>query len=332
MTAAPSGASQSPALRIAIAGCGRMGRLHSERVLRDGRGRVTALFDIDPNAAQALEHGPAKEARLFGRFEEFVELGNADAAIICTPTQHHFEQAAAFLCRGIPVLCEKPLARTRAEILELSAAAQRAGTVLCVGYQRRSWASYRSLRRLVQSGEFGPVCTVLSSNLENWQQTIAGTWRDDPQANPGGFIGDAGSHKLDAAFWVTGLAPSDVFARCDTCGSHVEIVASVSALLTGGVPLTMDFIGNAQHFGETLAVHCTGADLTLRERKLWVGRDAKAERLPFTEPESDPVAGFLDAVLLGAENFAPADCALPVFDMTQAIFESARSGRSVSVS
>ena len=138
----------------------------------------------------------------------------------------HFEQASAFLERGVPVLCEKPLARRRAEILELVAVVERTGVLLSVAYQRRRWATYRALCILVASGEFGAVRAVMSHNIENWQQTIGGTWRDDPEANPGGFIGDAGSHKIDAVFFVTGLKPREIFARCDRCGSRVEITVN----------------------------------------------------------------------------------------------------------
>src|ERR1700722_18556946 len=102
-----------PPLRIAIAGCGRMGRLHSERIRADGRSRVVAVFDIDSACAAALKESLAPEAVLCPQFEDLVSLPGIDATIICTPTQLHFEQATAFLERKIPVLCEKPLARTR---------------------------------------------------------------------------------------------------------------------------------------------------------------------------------------------------------------------------
>ena len=182
------------------------------------------------------------------------------------------------------------------------------------------------LRQLVASGEFGAVRAVMSHNIENWQQTIGGTWRDDPEANPGGFIGDAGSHKIDAVFFVTGLKPREIFARCDRCGSRVEITGSISALLDGAVPLTMDFVGHAQHFSEILTVHCARGDLTLREGEIWIGRDGRAERYPLVQPDCNPVVAFLDSLWQGAGNFAPPECALPVFDFTQAIFASARSG------
>jgi predicted dehydrogenase len=306
-----------------------MGRLHCERLETDGRSQVVALFDIDPASAAALQKGAAQDAVIYGRFEDLVEQSQIDAAIVCTPTQLHFEQATAFLNRGTPVLCEKPLARIRPEIVKLIAAAQQTGALLSVAYQRRRWATYRTMRQLVQSGEFGAVRAVMSHNIENWQQTIGGTWRDDPESNPGGFIGDAGSHKIDAVFFVTGLKPAEVFARCDKWGSRVETTGSVSALLEGGVPLTMDFIGNAQHFSEMLAVHCERGDLTLREGEIWIGRYGRAERLPVTQADCNPVVAFLDALLKGVENFAPPECALPVFDFTQGIFESSRSRRPV---
>jgi predicted dehydrogenase len=308
-----------------------MGRLHCERMLADGRSEAVALYDVERAFAEELHNGPARNAAICPRFEDLLAFPGIDAAIICTPTQLHFEQAAAFLERGVPVLCEKPLARRRAEILELAAIAQRTRMLLSVAYQRRRWATYRTLRQLVGSGEFGAVRAVMSHNIENWQQTIGGTWRDDPQSNPGGFIGDAGSHKIDAVFFVTGLQPKEVFARCDTSGSHVEITGSISALLEGNVPLTMDFVGHAQHFNEILAIHCQRGDLTLREGEIWIGREGLAERLGLAAPDCNPVVAFLDSLLSGVENFAPPECALPVFDFTQAVFESARSGRSIAL-
>ncbi len=318
-------------LRLALVGCGRISRLHCERVAADGRASITALFDPDPAAAQALRFGPAERAVVFPSFAALIDGGQFDAVVVASPTHLHFEQASALLSRGVPVLCEKPLARSRSEIVSLVEASQKTGVLLSVAYQRRTWATYRALRRLVRSGDFGPVRAVLSHNVENWQSTIAGTWRDDPQMNPGGFIGDAGSHKIDAVFSVTGLEPSAVFARCDRCGSHVEITATVSALLSGGVPLTMSFVGRGQAFQELLSVHCAAADLTLRDGELWLARDGHSERVAIGEADSDPITGFLDTILLGAENFAPPVCALPVFDLTQGLFESARTGRSITL-
>jgi len=305
-----------------------MGRTHAERLRADGRGIVAAVYDSDRLAAEQLEQAVAPGAAVFNDLHALLTSGLAQAAIICTPTTSHFEQAVACLERGLDVLCEKPLAATRAEIVEMIERARGPGPKLMVAYQRRFWSVYRTLRRDLRSRKWGGVRAVLSHNAENWLQVYRGTWRDDPAANFGGFIGDAGSHKIDAVFYTTGLAPVDVFARCDTCGSRVEVTASVSAVLSGNVPLTMDFIGNAQHFGEHLHIHCAEADLIVQGETLWIARDQRVERYDSLEPETNPVAGFLDLLCDGGENPAPADCALPVFDFTQALLLSSKTGRS----
>lgn len=319
-------------VRFAILGCGRMGRHHSEQLIADGRGAVTALFDVFTTAACALQQELWPDARVFSTFAELISASDVDAAIICTPTAEHSVQAHACLGKGWHVLCEKPLAATRGQILALIAASERAAKrrqAFSLGYQRRHTALYRTLRREVQSGKWGRIRAVVSHNVENWQPTIPGTWRDDPQQNPGGFLTDAGSHKLDQLFYVTGLQPREVFARSQNWGSHVEILTSASVLLENDVTATIDFIGHAQYLGEDLSIHCEHADLMIRQGELWIARDGTRERLPVDEPDSNPVASLLDTILNGTEDRSPPSAALPVYDLTQAMLESSRTGQAV---
>src|SRR5262249_17871827 len=183
----------------------------------------------------------------------------------------------------------------------------------------------------VQSGRHGPVRAVTAHVSERWQQTIAGTWRDDPAFNPGGFIGDAGSHKIDMVFFVTGVRPVEVFAHSDRRGNRVEIVTTLSARLEGDVALSMNFIGDAQHFREDFHVHCADADLVYRDGVVSIACNNRLERLSDLEPESNPDAAFLDLVTGRAANIAPASVALPVWDFTQAVLESARTGRPARI-
>ncbi len=324
--------SSSSLVRFAIVGCGRMGRHHGEHLMRDGRGMVRAVLDADPSLAAKLCADLNVSSACASSFDDLLSRSDIDAVILCTPTGLHFRQAKAALENGWHVLCEKPLANTRADILELMAlgqAAQRKGQVFTIGYQRRHWGGFRTLRREIASGNWGPVQAFATHSVEFWQRTITGTWRDDPRQNPGGFIGDAGSHKIDMLFHLTGLPPQEVFARTWKCGSQVEIVASVSAVLGGDVPCTLDFIGRAHHLSEDVSIHCAEADLMLKHDKLWIGHAGKLVPLAITEPDSNPVSGFLDTIHGIAPNHCPPECALPVFDFTQAVFRSAATRANV---
>ncbi len=317
-------------VRTGIIGCGAIARLHAERLLGDARAAIAAVCDLDVAAARRFRDELARGASVFADVPTMLADTPLHAVVVCTPTRYHFDQVLACLDRRIHVLCEKPLADTRERIVQL-VEASKAGPVLSVAYQRRYDALYRTLRREVQSGRWGPIRSVTTHNSERWRQTIAGTWRDDPQLNPGGFLGDAGSHKIDMLFFVTGLKPTQVFAHSDRRGSHVEIATTVSGRLEGGVALSMNFIGDAQHWREDFQIHCADADLAIREQTLWIGRDNRFERIENLEPGSSPDVALLDMSTAGSTNEAPPECALPVFDFTQAVLESARTGRTVEL-
>lgn len=327
---------QGSTLRVAVIGCGRMGHAHSERIAGDPRAEVVALFDAHAEVATKLQQTHAQSAEICHTFEELLSRDDIDAAIICTPTTLHHEQVQACFAQGWHLLCEKPLAESRERILDLIELVEGSGDAedqpLCMlGYQRRFWATYRTIRREVASGRWGAVRAVTSHNVERWEQTIAGTWRDDPAINIGGFVGDAGSHKIDALFYTTGLRPTSIFARSDTSQRRVEVVTTVSAVLEDRVPLAMDFIGHAQYLGEDLHVHCSEADLMIRDRKAWIARAGTIEPLEPLEPDSNPTIGFLDVLSGKFENPAPFSVALPVWDMTQAVLASSRKGTVIDM-
>lgn len=69
----------------------------------------------------------------------------------------------------------------------------------------------------------------------------------------------------------------------------------------------------------------------LRDRKVWIAQGNVVRELADPEPDSNPDAGFLDLLEGVAENVAPFECALPVWDLTAAILESGEQGRLVEV-
>jgi predicted dehydrogenase len=319
-------------VRFAIVGCGRMGRHHGQLLAQDRRAQITALFDPHEAAARSLATDLAPSAAVCRSLDELWQRADVDAVVLCTPTREHFAQASTALARGWHLLCEKPLATTADDIRSLIVLGQQArtrGQQFSVGYQRRHWSTFRTLRREVQSGRWGRVRSISVHCVEHWQPTIAGTWRDDPAQNPGGFVGDAGSHKLDILFYIAGLPPREVFARSWSRGSRVEIVTHAAAVFGDDVPVTLSLIGDAQHLSEDWHFHCAEADLILREDRLLIARHNRVEPVPANEPQSEPVPSFLDTICDGAAELAPPECAEPVFQLTQALLESSRAERVV---
>lgn len=320
--------------RCVVIGCGRMGQVHSRRLAADPRAVLAGFFDADQRSAIKLRDRTAPDAPVFESVENAVAQPDADAAIICTPVCAHASQVRAAASHNLHVLCEKPLGSTRSEILQLiDLTRERRDLNFMLGYQRRFWAVYRRLKDEIESGQWGRIVSVVSVNAERWQQTIGGTWRDDASVNSGGFLEDAGSHRLDVLFYVTALRPDTVSASSSRSGSHVEIITMVNGALSGDsqdrVPFSLSFVGNSHSFHEALFIHCEKADLIVRDLELFTGRNNQLERIELPSECSgrdsvqNPVTGFLDLLSGDVDNTSPFACALPVFDTTTAILDAA---------
>jgi predicted dehydrogenase len=120
-------------VRLAVVGCGRMGKLHA-RVLSDMPDvELACVVDVNPAAAAAL----ARQYRCLGLTDVASAVERVDGAIIATPTLTHLEVARPFVAAGKHVLIEKPSTHDPVAGAELVALAERTGTGVQVGHTER---------------------------------------------------------------------------------------------------------------------------------------------------------------------------------------------------
>jgi len=120
-------------IRAAVIGTGAFGR-HHVRVLRHLAG-VDLVGICDANQERAAALAAEHSCPIFPSVEAL--LGQADAAVVATPTSTHFEITRALLEAGIDVLIEKPIAQSSAEGQALAELAERSGRILQVGHLER---------------------------------------------------------------------------------------------------------------------------------------------------------------------------------------------------
>lgn len=310
-------------VRVGLMGCGAIGRVHARRLHANPRVRLVGFLDPHTRAAVALRDDCAPEALATNDEHQLLELRELDAVVLCSPTQAHWRQASAALERGLHVLCEKPLATSRAEIEDLIHRRDSAQRLLSVSYQRRYQAIYKTARRELRENSelYGPLISIHLFVCEHWQQTIRNTWRDDPSVGAG-YFGDAGSHQIDSILFVTDAQLQQVYAQGERHGSNVEVTTRVLAQLSQDIQLCAHFVGNAHHWREDIHFHGRDADLLLRDGKIWRCRENQVENIVDILPDDDPDSAFIEAVLTGTGTESPAECALPMFDWTQAVLQS----------
>lgn len=137
-------------LRAAVVGVGHLGRHHA-RILGSMPGVVLAAV-VDSNGPRAAEVAAPSGARAVTDVREI--LGDVDLVSIATPTEVHQAVAVECLSRGIPVLVEKPLARSVAECDAIIDAAARSGTLLAVGHTERFNPAVMAARSAVDKPGF----------------------------------------------------------------------------------------------------------------------------------------------------------------------------------
>ena len=141
-------------IKTLLVGCGRIGagsggrrqRLSSHAgALTDNPAFDLALYDPDP----ALAHTSAKVLGLttVAKISKSV-LETCTCAVICSPTNTHFEYLSEFLKVGIPlIICEKPVCASLEEVRKLRQLKKRSQSRVVINYTRRFQPSFEKLKK-----------------------------------------------------------------------------------------------------------------------------------------------------------------------------------------
>jgi myo-inositol 2-dehydrogenase / D-chiro-inositol 1-dehydrogenase len=228
-------------MRIGILGLGRIGAFHAETLSR--LGAVDSLVACDPVASAA-----AMAVERFGATAvdspEAVLASGVDGLVIAAATDAHPALIVAAVKAGVPVFCEKPLARTVEESLDVLRVVEDSGIEVQIGYNRRFDAGCVAARDAVVRGELGKLHTVRSTTLDPAPPPAAYI------AVSGGIFRDCAVHDFDIVRWVTGREVTEVYAVGGNRGA--EYIADADDVDTASSVLTLDdgtlaVISNSRH-------------------------------------------------------------------------------------
>ena len=198
-------------LRVGMVGYAFMGAAHAHAWRTAPR-----FFDLPlrPEPTAVCGRSPAELRAAADRqgwagtetdWKRLVERDDIDLIDICTPGDSHAEIALAALAAGKHVLCEKPLANSRAEAEAMTAAAERARTAhgarSAVGFNYRRVPAVSLARQLVAEGRLGRIRHVRAQYLQDWLADPEAplTWRLRAERAGSGSLGDLGAHAVDLA-------------------------------------------------------------------------------------------------------------------------------------
>jgi len=250
-------------LSTALVGAGFIGPVHLEALRRLGR-RVTGVLGSSPEKS-VIAAAKFGLPRGYANFQEILDDPTVGVVHLTSPNRAHAEQCRLALRAGKHVLCEKPLAMTSSESMELLALQGTTPRLAAVCYNVRFYPLCQEVRARIASGELGEIHHVTGSYVQDWLlHDTDFNWR--VLAEEGGqlrAVADIGTHWLDLVQHLTGSDVTDVCADLKTVlpirqrpkGS----VETFSAKLPGVKPPTEPVAIHTEDYGSILLHFSTGA-------------------------------------------------------------------------
>lgn len=326
------------ALRVGLIGTGYIGTVVGGQFHRHPDATVSAIAEIDAerrDTAGSTFSVPSES--LYDDYRAMLDGEALDAILVGTPHTLHYEQILAGLERDLHVFCDKPLATDLDHAREITERVERSDRTLMVGYQRHLNPAFIAARERFR--ESAPRW-MTAEITQNWLPQFADTWRTDPDLSGGGMLYDTGSHLLDALLWTSGLEPTAVSARMEFADDERRVDSEAVVLIefangaTANVTVSGDLSCVREHihlWNDDGAVYLSGRE--------WEPRTLKeidtesAEHVPYInrDEQVNKAEAFITAIHDGTEPPATARDALRVTGVTEAAYESARTGEWVDV-
>lgn len=194
-------------LGVGVIGLGVMGRIHATNLLGGIPGaRLAAVADSNAAALADWERHVAG-LDTFSDMEALLASPKVDAVVVASSSTSHYGVLTAVLERGLPVLCEKPLAPSLEDSVTVHRAFLKAQVPLQIGFMRRFDPAYVRAFDAIQAGEIGEVYHYSGVSRDQTAPPV------EAARVSGGFFADTGVHEFDLVRWLLGREIREVFAR-----------------------------------------------------------------------------------------------------------------------
>jgi predicted dehydrogenase len=262
-------------LGIGVLGVGEMGRRHAENLRRlVPEARLVAVADVAADRARQT----AEELEIekpFPSLEDMLDCKEIDAVLIATPDKFHARAIETAANAGKDILCEKPIATTRADAQRAIDAAVKNGVRLQIGFMRRYDPAYVAAMRRVEAGEIGEPVIFKSVGRDKDVPPLAAY-----QSNINGMLFYNNTiHDFDLARWamrdeIIEVHTYTTVAIRPEVAQYGDVVASVVNL-----KYTHGAIGNVESYVQAIYGYDVRTEIIGSKGSIFVG---SIEKTPAT--------------------------------------------------
>ena len=283
-----------------------------------------------------------------GSVEEIAADASVDFVIVTTPPDARVEIVETLAHAGKPILMEKPIERNLAAATSIVETCETAGVPLGITLQHRARpevAEFQARREAL-----GPLISV-ENNVPWWRPQ---SYYDEPgrgtyARDGGGVLVTQAIHPIDLMLSLTGPV-AEVTAMCATSAFHdmegEDFAVAGMRFENGALGQLFASTASFPGRGEMLVLHCRNGSARMERGMLFIDwQDGRTEQLgqeAATGSGADPMAfksdwhrfvieDFAEALVEGRAPLVPGRSALEVHRLIEAIEQSGREGRRVTL-
>lgn len=197
--------SEERRISIGLIGSGWYGMVDVKAALKAGNVLIDAICDVDTQhlseSADELEKLQGKRPKSYKDYNDLLDHKGLEAVVIGTIPHWHALQFIAACEKGLDIYCEKPLSYDVKEGQVMVKAAEKAGNIVQIGFQRRQSKAFQKVKELIEGGMAGPIHQI-SAHI-HYSPVILDTTVQLPPAS------------LD---WDTWCGPAPVLPYCPNIG------------------------------------------------------------------------------------------------------------------
>lgn len=347
---------------------GGMGAYHARNYTKQPTARLLAIAGPDVDRCERV----AKETGIpsvYADYHEMLARPDIEAVTVAVPNMLHRTIVQDCLAAGKHVMVEKPLANSLEEGRAIVEAASKTDRVVMIGFNNRFSGASQVLKRQITAGTLGDLYYAKARWLRRQGIPGFGGWFTTKSKSGGGPLIDLGVHMLDLALFLLGYPQvSSVYGstyaafgprgrgampgwQVSDAGPaqtyDVEDLATGMVKFANGATLLIE-ASWATYIAESDDIHVQlfgteggatlGFDNSPGARPLSLYSEMNGDQVDMT-PHVPPINGhveelrlFLNAIREGGPTPARVEDGLVILQIIDALYRSAASGASVTIS
>ncbi len=342
-------------IKMGIIGCGSISIYrHIPEYAYNENCQIIGYYD--PKTERAQKMAEKYGGKVYDTLEDLLKDNDIDAVSVCTPNKYHAPIAVQALNSGKHVLCEKPMATSREEALEMIEAAQSNGKFLMIGHNQRLADAHVRAKEILKSGEMGKILSFKTAfghgGPETWSQDKGNhTWFFKKDEAFIGAMGDLGIHKADLIRWLISDEIVEVKAYVSTLDKKndkdelIEVDDNAICLLKSETGIMGTLTASWTYYGaedNSTVLYCSNGvmkiydnpdfpiEITKKNREKVFYKVGKIQTND-NQNSSGVIDMFVDSIINNSEPEISGEEGLKALEIVLACLKSAESGETAKV-